>query len=118
MNQAKWKALVEHHDHVSKTFTPRKAEAGFKRNLDAVLSRIPEPDRSLLEAHWRMEKEAIDPFDGKKYPAPLFMLDSDFIASGMKERASAMAPCAKSNCYPGGGIVVPKGCYPSGLVLS
>ena len=91
MNQATWKALVEHHDRVSRTFTPRKAEAGFRRNLEAVLSRIPEPDRSLLQAHWRMEKEAIHPFDGTKRPAPLFMLDTDFIGSGMKERASAMA---------------------------
>lgn len=37
MNQATWKALVEHHDRVSRTFTPRKAEAGFRRNLEAVL---------------------------------------------------------------------------------
>ena len=27
------------------------------------------------------------------------------------------APCAKSNCYPGTGIVVPKGCYPMALVF-
>jgi hypothetical protein len=27
------------------------------------------------------------------------------------------APCAKSNCYPRVGIVVPKGCYPMALVL-
>jgi hypothetical protein len=26
-------------------------------------------------------------------------------------------PRAKSNCYPGGGIVVPKGCYPMAFVL-
>ena len=27
------------------------------------------------------------------------------------------APCAKSNCYPRVGIVVPKGCYPVAFVL-
>ncbi len=27
------------------------------------------------------------------------------------------APCAKSNCYPRAGIVVPKGCYPMALVF-
>jgi hypothetical protein len=26
------------------------------------------------------------------------------------------SPCAKSNCYPRAGIVVPKGCYPMALV--
>jgi hypothetical protein len=26
--------------------------------------------------------------------------------------ARRQSPCAKSNCYPGTGIVVPKGCYP------
>ena len=26
-------------------------------------------------------------------------------------------PCAKSNCYPRGDIVVPKGCYPLAFVL-
>ena len=91
MNQAAWNALVEHHDRVSKTFTPRKAEAGFIRNVEAVLSRIPEADRSLLQTHWRTEKETIDPFEGTKYPAPLFMLDTNFIAGDTKERASAMA---------------------------
>jgi hypothetical protein len=27
------------------------------------------------------------------------------------------SPCAKSNCYPRRGIVVPKGCYPMALVF-
>jgi hypothetical protein len=27
------------------------------------------------------------------------------------------APCAKSNCYPRGDIVMPKGCYPLAFVL-
>ncbi len=91
MNQTAWKALVEHHDRVSKTFTPRKAEAGFRRNIEAVLCRIPEPDWALLQTHWRMEKEAIHPFEGTKYPAPLFILDTNFSAGGMKDRASGMA---------------------------
>ena len=30
---------------------------------------------------------------------------------------SGLSPCAKSNCYPGTGIVVPKGCYLMALVL-
>jgi len=30
---------------------------------------------------------------------------------------NAVPPCAKSNCYPGTGIVVPKGCYPMALVF-
>ena len=28
-----------------------------------------------------------------------------------------VAPCAKSNCYPRTGIVVPEGCYPMALVF-
>jgi hypothetical protein len=31
--------------------------------------------------------------------------------------ALRLAPCAKSNCYPRVGIVVPKGCYPMAFVL-
>jgi hypothetical protein len=32
-------------------------------------------------------------------------------------RPGRLTPCAKSNCYPRVGIVVPKGCYPVAFVL-
>ena len=31
--------------------------------------------------------------------------------------ANPASPCAKSNCYPRVGIVVPKGCYPMAFVF-
>jgi hypothetical protein len=43
------------------------------------------------------------------------------IAPGYKGSLSwwklELSPCAKSNCYPRAGIVVPKGCYPMALAF-
>jgi hypothetical protein len=43
----------------------------------------------------------------------LFLLDNGSLLC----RKWSAAPCAKSNCYPRGGFVVPKGVLPDGLVV-
>ncbi len=40
-----------------------------------------------------------------------------FALSVLEAERLDRTPCAKSNCYPRTGIVVPEGCYPMALVL-
>jgi hypothetical protein len=41
----------------------------------------------------------------------------DVAFSSTPRRNPVSSPCAKSNCYPRVGIVVPKGCYPMAFVF-
>jgi hypothetical protein len=98
MDQAAWKALVEHYQQVSKNIDRRKAKHVFRQNVKAVVAAMPETDRGLLQSHWLAAKEVTHPFLGTKHPVPLFLVATNFAFRNMPERATGMM-VSEGCCY-------------------
>jgi predicted AAA+ superfamily ATPase len=84
-------------------------------DLPGVAERLRDP-----ESFYRSVKNPFVVFDEVHQlpdPSRLLKIGADEFP-GLKILATGSStPYARSNCYPSGGIVVPKGCYPLAFVL-
>lgn len=90
MNQSAWEALVRYYSRVSKKFDRSKKESAFRQNVESVIEAIPVQDREVILNHWRINNEAIHPFQGTSHPSPLIIVESNFTSNSATDRASGM----------------------------
>ena len=51
-----------------------QAYRGFRQNVESVIARLPQPDRTILTEYWESSREAVEFHDRLDAPAPIFLV--------------------------------------------